>query len=293
MIRTISASAIAAAVLTGCIMPLPHAVAFPASVGIVLYGRPQANGSTLYDIGLPSLFSEVVTNPTGHIFQPIGLQSLPNSTNIVGLTQAQALSELVGPWTIARGGFFGFPPPLETYTFSISPFTLDEIFTIPPTITSPANGSTVPTQFAVNFVWPNGVTPPTNRLATWSTNSSIAASSVEVVSGKNSFPVSVSLKSGATQGSLTISVGTTQSLNNHVSPVTTAVTNPTFTYSVGLGFWDLSAPVSVNVTNVPEPNAIVLMSTFMFSGVAVRRRRYSLCSLASWCAADGAARAAG
>lgn len=276
MIRTISASAIAVAVLAGCIVPLSHAVAFPASVGIVLYGRPQANGTTLYDIGLPSLFSEIVTGPTGHVFQPISSQSPPNSTNILGLTQAQALSELVGPWTIVRGGFFGFPPQLETYTFSISSFTLDEIFTIPPTITSPANGSTVPTQFAVNFAWPNGVTPPTNRLATWSTNSSIAASSVEVVSGKNSFPVSVSLKSGAAQGSLTISVGTAQSLSNHVSPVTTAVTNPTFSYSAGLGFYNLSAPVSVNVTSVPEPNSIVLVSILMFSGGAVRRRRYAL-----------------
>jgi hypothetical protein len=266
----------AAAVLTGCIVPLSHAVAFPASVGVVLYGRPQANGTTLYDIGLPGLTSETVTDPTGHVFQPISLQSPPNSTNILGLTQAQALSELAGTWTIARGGFFGFPPPLETYTFSISPFTLDNVFTIPPTITSPANGSTVPTQFAVTFAWPNGVTPPTNRLATWSTNSSIAASSVEVVSGKNSFPVSVSLKSGATQGSLTISVGTTQSLGNYVSPVTTTVTNPTFTYTAGLVFYNLSAPVSVNVTNAPEPDAIALMSVLMFSGAAVRRRRYAL-----------------
>src|SRR6476660_8607030 len=100
MIRTSSASAVAAAVLTGCTVPLSDAVAFPASVGIVLYGRPQANGSTLYDIGLPSLFSEIVTDPTGHVFQPRSVQSPIDSTRILGLTQAQALSELIGPWTI-------------------------------------------------------------------------------------------------------------------------------------------------------------------------------------------------
>ena len=93
MIRTITASTLVAGMLAGCIVPLSHAVAFPASVGIVLYGRPQANGSTLYDIGLPNLFSEIVTDPTGHVYQQRSVQSPIDSTRILGLTQAQALSK--------------------------------------------------------------------------------------------------------------------------------------------------------------------------------------------------------
>lgn len=239
------------------------------SLNISLLSKPQPSGEVRYGLRIyASGASQTITDASGQEYLSyIGFYRVEN------LTEAEALSHIIGTWTITARPFGPPTTPVETHTFTVEPFSLENLFTVPPTITAPAQGQVVDRQFNVDFQWPSGTIPPTSRSATWSHSRSIDSVNFDVQLNKLSFPVTVSLEPGETRGDLTFSVGTVQSLSQFLSPVTATTSNPYWEYNPILRFVNYSAERTVIVSTVPEPGTLALWCIASAWILAHRRQR--------------------
>jgi hypothetical protein len=119
----------------------------PELSGDILYEARFSGGSTLQTVHLPN--GTIVTAPFGG-----RLESTYSSFDALR-------SAFVGTWTLEFPAFGSRPQ--EFYTFEFSDFPESVLYSVPPVITSPANGSLVPVDFVMTWQWPVDVTPPAGR----------------------------------------------------------------------------------------------------------------------------------
>lgn len=236
---------------------------------------PQDSGIATYDIQIDRMFGAfplTLTAPSGRIwyFSPTGTYSEKYHLTLSDLTESDVLEELVGPWTISSSGSPPYNQAYQMHSFSIDDFS-DSIFSIPPEILSPPDGSIVPPEFTVSFEWPEGVEPPSSRAVTVSyTGFHVVGTRPNV--GQNTFSVGYGFNPGVTHGEMTLRVGTFNHVSQFVSPVTTSEEDPAWDFDVSLTYYNWSAPLSLTGGIVPEPSAALLLC-FGLAGLSFVRRR--------------------
>ncbi len=248
---------------------VPQAVhaASPASLNIYLLQHAQPSGSPTYDIQLlGSTQMQTVTSPGGHVFSG----AFPT---YAGLTEAQVLSEAIGQWTIARPPLIPPGQPPETHAFTLAPFSISSFYTVPPTIISPTNNSLVPASFPVVYAWPPDETPPPTRSSYPTISNQIQSINIELSTASNVAPVDVTFKPGETQGTVQIAIGTANSMASYLSNATPAASNPYWEYSVSMNFFNLSQPLLLTVTSVPEPASLMLIAVVAPCATTFLRRK--------------------
>jgi hypothetical protein len=199
---------------------------------------------------------------------PAQIAHLPNATSLVSTSFATFNSfdalrnAVVGNWTIDIPAM-GPPKPQELYTFQISDFPESVLYTVPPTITSPSEGSIVPVDFTMTWEWPPSVSPPgrstlVNRIGpvpqTSSNSSSLLGSflSVGVSSrhGNGTIAERVILRAGD------FNVNNANTLLAYMSPITPQQAVSSYEFSHRAQLKSYSNPVTV--FPVPEPNLLWL-----------------------------------
>jgi hypothetical protein len=217
-----------------------------------------------YHLRIPSLSgfaaALTVTTPDGTTFGPSPVLHIDVSTP----TFAQFGEKFFGVWTILEDPN-GPMQANSTYNFTFSPFTLNDVYSEIPTITTPLDGADAPSTFFLEWQFPSGATP-SNRAVSYSPGGPGADVTFDPSPAPRArFDVDVA-QFGA--GPLHMRAGTVDQLSPYFSPVTlqSGPLRTNFVISQP-DFFNFSAPISVNI--VPEPQAVFLAGM----AVAVIARR--------------------
>lgn len=230
--------------------------ATPANWRMDIRRMPESNGDVSYEVDFTGLLRQVVHLPNGTAITPTsGIDATYNSFNALK-------SSFVGDWTIeipALGTFI----PQELYTFQMSDFPESLLYTIPPVITSPTDGSLVPADFTMTWAWPVGVTPPPSRseLIRRSGPGIAASSSVHSHSPADYLSAAESMRhgSGTIADKAIVRAGdwNVDTLVPYMSAVTPQQANSAYNISLRSFFNSYSTPITVY--SVPEPAGICLL----------------------------------
>jgi hypothetical protein len=223
---------------------------------------PELNGQVSYQLRASGGLFQTTRLPNG--------QTVPGSSGLTFNSYDALRNALVGTWTLE------FPPPgpsqpQERYTFQMSDFPEPEVYTVPPTITSPSEGTIVPVDFTMTWEWPAGVSPPgrstlVSRFGPGSHNSSSGSSllgsflSLGVTSRHSSGEVAerVVLRAGD------FNVSNENTLLAYMSPIVPQQAVSTYEFSHRPQLKSYSTPVLV--FPVPEPNLVWLTIGILVSG---------------------------
>jgi hypothetical protein len=194
----------------------------------------------LFGIAMP----KVLTAPDGAIF----------TTGISGQQTVASFAELeqrfFGTWTLLEDSFLSGQD--STYTFSLSPFSLNNVFHETPIITTPSNGATVASVFDVEWEYPSGAIPAGRSLERQQSGATPTFAPHPIPQATLHVDLSV-----LTGGVLNFRAGSSDSLSPYLSPVTLQSGPPRSAYTIQGSFRNYSLYTTVNV--VPEPTTTVLL----------------------------------
>ena len=204
-----------------------------------------------------------------------------DNRSVGGLSFQQVSSLFFGEWSISQ--FDYGTGVVGTQTFTFSPFTLGDVFSEIPTITSPAisgqqsvlvatpdASGVFGADFSLDWEYSSGAIP-TSRTISTSTSGDGDSDITDFVTGANSALVSTVLDPGATSVDFSYTVGSFENIDGFVSAVVADDPATSEILTVGAQFRTLSQASTVTVS-VPEPNAAFIS----FAGMAVigsRRRK--------------------
>jgi hypothetical protein len=246
------------------------ALAVPLPIAVTQ--RPNVFGVPEFSVQVQNLVIFInrgtLVAPDGTIFSGLGG---PGPSFVDGLTFSEVQSLITGEWTM--NDRFGVPfepvpstPPFR-HVFTVSGFTTGDVFTEVPLITTPADNSTVPETFNLEWEWPSGTTPPSGSFAAVGGSSDVDF----VDTGLTSYQLTVNLPSGETQRSVTVFAGSSEDLSNFISPAVSLDAGAVRTFEPRLTF--RSSSVGHSLTVVPEPKAAVLAASLLCLTVGWRRLR--------------------
>lgn len=220
------------------------------------------NVSYAVRIDAPQLF---FTALPGQLIAPDGTAFTLQNSGVTNLTFADISSRFFGNWTIAERTFTGN----ANHTFTFNGFALTDVFAEIPRIVAPVpsgqSGIVDPT-FNIAWNYASGATPSGHSVNSNNTNGTIVFSNVTM----NSAQATATLNAGATQANYTITAGSFNSLNNFAGNVVRDPNGLGSNWTRDVSFRSLSQPIQVTV--VPEPNAMAFLSLGGLA-VVVRRRR--------------------
>ena len=202
-----------------------------------------------------------LVSPSGSRFERFGGESMIVSTF------EEIEGELFGLWTVEDAGIFG-TDELEVHNFTVEPFGLDSVFSESPFVVSPSDGDTVTPGFLFDWAYADGVNEPSSRTIS---SSGFRGVDTDVVFGDGSeVTIDAVFDPGVTSSPLTISAGTFEDLDELVSPITTLVDTPRSSFTGELRFRNITSPITVTITSVPEPGSGAFLAAF---GLVVLCRR--------------------
>jgi hypothetical protein len=225
---------------------------FPGTIVFRIDQNAELNGTVSYTVR-SSVFGaaprKVLTAPDGITrFGPgPGLQVQASVSSFLELSQ-----RFFGTWNIFEDSTNPFEAD-SNYTFTLNPFSLNDVHNETPIVTSPATGSTVPTVFDVHWQYQSGNNPG-SRSMIWHAGPDVA--DVEFAPGitpSATFTVNDELAPNP----FTFRVGSNSPLAAFMTPVTLLNGHPRSAYSIQASFNNFSLLVPVTV--VPEPTTAVLL----------------------------------
>lgn len=188
----------------------------------------------------------VLVSPSGSRFDGRG------GASMVVSTFEEIEGELFGLWTVEDAGTFG-TDELQIHNFTVEPFELSDVFSESPFVVSPADGDTVQPGFLFDWAFAAGVDEPSSRTTSLSGFRGLDPSASFSVGSETT--INAVFDPGVTSSPLTISAGSFETLDELVSSVTTLVDTPRSSFTGGLRFRNITSPITVTITSVPEPGS--------------------------------------
>jgi hypothetical protein len=257
-----------AIVIAGLSIDAEFAIAqFPVVLSFEVNQRPQPGGGLTYELAVGQL--GLTTGPSGggtaSLTAPSGLVFAASKTTMNFNTFAELGNTLFGNWT---GNVHPSTGPDGSYKVRVSTFTLSDVFTETPFITSPVPGSTVPNDFVVKWSFPSGATSGT--LYTEFSNSNLTNSSLPQFGVDGTYSVAFHTQIiQPVPASMSLEIGTQTYLTSPTVSNRTGYVSATH-FDTFLSFNSRSLAATFNV--VPEPSGAVL-SVGIFALLASRRHR--------------------
>lgn len=225
----------------------PGSILFHINQNAELSGTPSYTvRPTVFGIALP----KVLTAPDGVTRFGTG-PALPFQVTVPSFLELS--QRFFGTWKL----FEDSVNPMQAdsnYAFTLSPFSLADVHSETPLVTSPTTGSTVPSVFDVSWQYPSGNTTAPKSI-TYSTGAD-----VDFAPG-NELRVSFSVDREVASDPFQFRAGSSSPLAAYMSPVTLLNGHPRSNYGIQASFHNYSLPVRVTV--VPEPATAVLLGLGM------------------------------
>lgn len=234
--------------------------------------RPNASGESEYSVDIRNVgvfFNQgTLVAPDGTVFSGFGG---PGPNFVEGLTFSEVQSLIAGEWTMNDRVGLPFEPipttPPFRHVFTVTGFTIGDVFTEVPVITTPADDSTVPEMFDLEWEWPPGTTPPSGSFTAVGGSSDVDF----VDTGLTSYDITVNLPVGETSRSVTVFAGSFEELQDFIGPAVSLDAGASRTFEPRLAF--RSSSVGHSLTVVPEPSSAVIAVSILFAAVGRYRIR--------------------
>lgn len=236
----------------------------PGTVGLVFEQRTNDGVNVSYALRVDA-FQLFFTALPGQLIAPDGTIFERQINSVSNLSFADIGNRFFGNWTIAERTAAGN----ANHTFTFNGFVLTDVFTEIPRIVAPVpSGQSGIVDPSFNIVWnyASGAMPAGNTVVSSNSGGTLAFSPPTM----NNSQATATLNAGVSQADFTISAGSFNSLNSFAGSVIRDANGLGNNWSRAVSFRNLSQPIQVTV--VPEPNAMAILSLSCLA-VAVRRRR--------------------